>query len=435
LTIRDYYQQIRDAVHAKADAGFNTTITDYWGRALSYQLVNATDGGPGYTFSSIAADTGFVEATMPMPIIVALERPAGQIQIWTNSTVIEFNPWEMGSHDAGNPFFAPLRYVGSNFTNGTLSNGRQCVSGVDNIGFVFGTSSSLFNQAFLQLGRASPDVPEFFIDSLNDTLANISEENTDIASWPNPFFQYRPAANRNANSTTLDLVDGGEDLQNIPFDPLLWSLRAVDVILAVDGSADTLTHWPNGTALVATYQRSLSGDATPAERNRFPPVPDQNTIVNLGLNRKPSFFGCDPAAPNPGPLIVYLPNAPYSNYSNVTTFQMEFTDEERLAIVGNGYNVATMANATVDKQWPACLGCAILDRSFRRSGTQAPSICAECFQRYCWNGTVNETVPATYDPAPVPISSTSAAERQVVVSAGVGVVVLGAVLWGLKGVV
>ncbi|KAB5517401.1 lysophospholipase catalytic domain-containing protein [Coniochaeta sp. 2T2.1] len=429
LTIRDYYQQIQDAVRAKADAGYNTTITDYWGRALSYQLLNATDGGPAYTFSSIATDTGFAEATVPMPIIVALERPAGQILIWENSTVIEFNPWEMGSHDAGNPAFVPLRYVGSAFTNGTLPNGSQCISGVDNVGFVFGTSSSLFNQAFLQLGRASPDVPEFIINSLNATLANISEENTDIASWPNPFFQYRPVANRNANSTTLDLVDGGEDLQNIPFDPLLWSLRAVDVILAVDGSADTITHWPNGTALVATYQRSLSGDSTPAEANRFPPVPDQNTIVNLGLNRNPAFFGCDTADPNPGPIVVYLPNAPYSNYSNVSTVQMEFTHEERQAIIGNGYNVVTMANATVDKDWPACLGCAILERSFRRTGTQAPSICGECFDRYCWNGTVNETKPATYDPTQVPMPSI--AEKVIVLSAGVESVVLGAIFWAL----
>ena len=369
-----------------------------------------------------------------MPIIVSVERPAGQIQILENSTVFEFNPWEMGSYDPGNPAFAPLRWVGSAFTNGTLAAGSQCVAGVDNVGFVVGTSSSLFNQAFLQIGRASPNVPEFFIRILNDTLANISEENSDIAIWPNPFFQYQPTTNRNANTQTLDLVDGGEDLQNIPFHPLLWSLRAVDVILAVDSSADTTTHWPNGTSLVATYQRAISNFTPASETDRFPKIPSLNTIVNLGLNARPTFFGCTPSnntnTTNPGPLIVYLPNAPYTNYSNVSTFQMEYTFEQRQAIILNGYNVATMANATVDNQWPACLGCAILDRSLQRTGTDAPAVCKECFQRYCWNGTVNDTAPGVYEPSLIVAGSQSGGEpsggeRGREVSVGAGLVVGG----------
>ena len=341
-----------------------------------------------------------------MPLIVSVERPAGQIQILENSTVFEFNPWEMGSYDPGNPAFAPLRWVGSAFSNGTLAAGSQCVAGVDNVGFVVGTSSSLFNQAFLQLGWSTPDVPEFFIRILNDTLAHISAENSDIAIWPNPFFNYQPTTNRNANFQTLDLVDGGEDLQNVPFHPLLWSLRAVDVILAVDSSADTTTHWPNGTSLVATYKRSISSFVSDSETDRFPTIPSINTIVNLGLNARPTFFGCNPSDfPNttssttPGPLIVYLPNAPYTNFSNTSTFQMEYSYEQRQSIILNGYNAATMGNATVDSQWPACLACAILDRSLKRTGTGAPAVCKECFQRYCWNGTVNDTTPGVYEPS------------------------------------
>ena len=47
LSIGQYYRQLSDAVDAKAGAGYETTITDFWGRALSYQLYNASDGGPG----------------------------------------------------------------------------------------------------------------------------------------------------------------------------------------------------------------------------------------------------------------------------------------------------------------------------------------------------------------------------------------------------
>jgi lysophospholipase len=42
----EYWRDIENQVSAKADAGYNTSLTDYWGRALSYQLISATDGDP-----------------------------------------------------------------------------------------------------------------------------------------------------------------------------------------------------------------------------------------------------------------------------------------------------------------------------------------------------------------------------------------------------
>jgi lysophospholipase len=46
LSAARYWQDLLDTVTAKADAGFNTSITDYWGRGLSFQLISAVDGGP-----------------------------------------------------------------------------------------------------------------------------------------------------------------------------------------------------------------------------------------------------------------------------------------------------------------------------------------------------------------------------------------------------
>lgn len=53
----EYFTEIFKDVEGKKDAGYDTSITDYWGRALSYQLINATDGGPAQTFGSIALST------------------------------------------------------------------------------------------------------------------------------------------------------------------------------------------------------------------------------------------------------------------------------------------------------------------------------------------------------------------------------------------
>ena len=258
-----------------------------------------------------------------------------------------------------------------------------------------GTSSSLFNQFLLNINNTG--IPSAFKGVINSILENLNQSNNDIADYrPNPFYQYNNGSSLSARSKSLTLVDGGEDLQNIPLYPLIQSTRRVDVIFAVDSSADTDKHWPNGTALVATYDRSLN---VIQNGTAFPAIPDQNTFVNLGLNTRPTFFGCNSSnQTGPSPLLVYLPNYPYVFHSNVSTFDSSYTGRERDAIISNGYNVATLANATQDAQWPACVGCAIISRSLERTGTQVPSICRSCFQRYCWDGTRNSTPPAAYNP-------------------------------------
>ncbi|KAH7067710.1 lysophospholipase, partial [Paraphoma chrysanthemicola] len=397
LSATNYFDQITDEVENKEDAGFNTTITDLWGRGLSFQLFNATDGGPNFTFSSLVQNRAFQSAQVPLPIIVAIERPPNQLLILANSSIYEINPWEIGTFDTPTAAFAPLQYIGSTFNSDIAREDQSCVSGFDNIGFVVGTSSSLFNQAYLQINKTG--LPPRVVEYLSKKLEEIGNENNDVSYWANPFYQFNPDVNTNANHQVLPLVDGGEDLQNIPLHPLLQPPRKVDVIFAVDSSADTSypgAYWPNGTSLVATYQRSL---LKPGHSFPFPAIPDQNTFINLGLNSKPTFFGCDPKnLTQPTPLIVYIPNSPYTYDSNISTFQMETNDTQRNSIIQNGYNVATRGNGTIDTEWPACIGCAMLARSFWKTQTEMPSVCQDCFARYCWNGTMDPTAPAPYIP-------------------------------------
>ncbi|EHL00667.1 putative Lysophospholipase 1 [Glarea lozoyensis 74030] len=311
LSTADYFRTISDEVSGKADAGlgFNTSITDYWGRALSYQMINASNGGPGYTFSSIAESDDIQNGQIPLPLLVADERSPNTAIVSLNSTVYEFNPWEMGSWDPTTYAFAPLQYTGSNFSAGSVVANQQCVRGFDNVGFVM----------------------------------DIGEDNNDIAQWqPNPFYGFNNQTNRNAQEAELTLVDGGEDLQNIPLYPLIQPQREVDVIFAIDSSADNQdvdTHtWPNGASLVATYN------------------------------------------------------------SNITTFTPSYNNSERNAIIQNGYDVATMGNGTLDAEWPTCMACAVLSRSFFKTGTAVPAACQTCFDRYCWNGTLDTATPADYYP-------------------------------------
>ena len=106
-----------------------------------------------------------------------------------------------------------------------------------------------------------------------------------------------------------------------------------------------------------------------------------------GLNRNPTVFGCSDSAPTP--LVLYLPNAPWSHYSNFSYQKSAFTDAQFDATVDNAFNVATYGNGTIDPEWPQCLACAAIRGALLRVGQQIPDQCRQCFQRHCWNGTTS----------------------------------------------
>lgn len=217
------------------------------------------------------------------------------------------------------------------------------------------------------------------------------ETNSEAKKYPNPFQGYNPENNSVTDYSTLELVDGGEDSQNIPLWPLLQPERQVDVILAIDSSANTEYNWPNGSSLVHTYRR-INNNASYVDTLSFPSVPGFDTFVELGLNQRPTFFGCDGRNHSgtglPPPLIVYLPNTPFGYYTNTSTFQLRYKDAELDGFVSNGRE---QVGQSADKGWSECLACAILQRARERSGDivgYGDGRCRDCFQSYCWNGTV-----------------------------------------------
>jgi len=67
--------------------------------------------------------------------------------------------------------------------------------------------------------------------------------------------------------------------------------------------------------------RDRAQQVTTSIAQQFPPIPNNETDINrLGLNRRPTFFGCDPKQ-NPAefPLLIYIPNAPPADGSDPVT--------------------------------------------------------------------------------------------------------------------
>lgn len=130
-------------------------------------------------------------------------------------------PWKVMERMVDDPMlasFIPTRYMGSS--------GGKCVNGYDQTSFVQAISSNVFN-------AAETDV----VDKLVTVLQALdSNPGTGIlaAQVPNPFKNISPGSFPDSKSDILSLGDGGEDGQEVPFQPLLVKARGVDVIIALD---------------------------------------------------------------------------------------------------------------------------------------------------------------------------------------------------------
>ncbi|CAB4254187.1 similar to Saccharomyces cerevisiae YOL011W PLB3 Phospholipase B (lysophospholipase) involved in phospholipid metabolism [Maudiozyma barnettii] len=418
------WDHISNAIQAKQDAGFETSLTDVWGRALSYNFFpNLNRGGIDYTWSSLRNSKVFGDAQMPFPISLSDGRYPGSSVINLNATLFEFNPFEMGSWDSSLNAFFDVRYLGSNVSNGIpikpyvkthslttstnkdntdvveddIEDGKECIIGYDNTAFIMATSSTLFNQFLLRINSTKLPVPKFITRLATHFLNDLSQDYNDIAVYhPNPFKDSKFVLDNFTTSITtsdsLYLVDGGEDDENIPFVPLIQKDRDLDIIFALDSSADMKLQWPDGSSLVHTYERQFfkQGDGM-----AFPYVPDTNTFTNLGLNKRPTFFGCDASNMTDleyiPPLIVYMPNSEYSFQSNQSAFKLSYSETQRRQMIQNGFEIATRNNFTDDPDFLSCIGCAIMRRKQESLNITLPIECESCFVTYCWDGELDTT--------------------------------------------
>lgn len=100
-------------------------------------------------------------------------------------------------------------------------------------------------------GKEDTDGLNRLISMLLDSIETRAD---DVANWPNVSFRSPPDADHefkaagaqpfsgvksntyvDTNSTWLELIDGGLNLENVPLGPLLVKARDVDFIVAADG--------------------------------------------------------------------------------------------------------------------------------------------------------------------------------------------------------
>ncbi|KUI73279.1 hypothetical protein VM1G_09115 [Cytospora mali] len=369
-TIADY-EQIADDITAKADAGAPVSLTDPWGRMVSYQIMSESEGAVKVTMSDIASLSSFTSYNAPFPIITAskVDYPGGECAPTADESIYEFNPYEFGSWADDISAFTLSKYLGSNITAGSPSG---CITGFDRIDWVLGTSSMLLNE-FICYADLGVNITEIFPAS----LIKVVEEFTPADKYgyslvSNPFKNFT-STTATATSTIYDLdelyiVDGGEVAHNVPILPLLEPTRNVSVIIVSDNSND-VDGFPDGAAIVDAYNESKTGRLA----GRFPVVPAAGNY-----SAEAQFFGCDD---EDAVTVIYLPNHNWTYASNTATLKLTYTAEATDSMISNGNQIATQGE---DDSWAACLACGIMLKEVGKANL--PDGCYSCLEDYCWSG-------------------------------------------------
>ncbi|KZT29198.1 lysophospholipase [Neolentinus lepideus HHB14362 ss-1] len=391
-------------LEGKRDAGFPVTIADVWARLLSRHFVNGTNSdniddvlethGAGITFSQIANTSTFQAYGEPFPIIVSDSMSTSQNNsnrisdegdvVPLSNPLYEFNVYEFGSYDPVLATFIPTQYLGT-------TNTSVCITGFDQASFVEATSSELFNVINVTVQTLLNSSVGTFFELLNKTIPQPGVE-LDVALYPNPFNGVANGTYLDSNQDYLSLVDGGEDGETIPIQPLLVKARGLDVIFAIDAAADT-NNYADGSGLIATQNRTMNFFP---QAYSFPPVPTSMSTFNVdNLTQHPTFFGCDSSSPTP--LLIYMPNgytpAGQTPVTNTSTEQVQYSNAEVQAMFDQTFTMATLEG--IDSQWPACLACAVVDRARARINAQRSGICESCFATYCYGGSSMKSYAAS----------------------------------------
>ncbi|KAH9952001.1 lysophospholipase [Amylocystis lapponica] len=393
-----YIVELVQEVAGKALAGYPVTIADVWARALSRHFVNGTNAGnfadnavshgAGITMSSIAQTSSFAHHKIPFPILLSDSMsqhgnssniiPGNFVPI--SNPIYEFNVFETGSFDPMLGAFTPTEFLGS-------WNDSICTTGFDQLSFIQSCSSMIFNANNI----TSTSIQNSSIGPILEILEDLIPESgieLDTAAVPNPFFGLSPETYIDSTEQYLSLVDGGEDGQVIPLQPLLVQARNVEVILAIDATSD-IDNFAAGTSMIAAQARAALFPHSYA----FPAVPTSNATFRAhNLTTQPTFFGCDAPPASRAPLIVYLANgAPprgQAPLTNTSTAQLAYAPAEVAAMLAQVADVAVQGRpvrGAADPEWPACLACAVVDRARRRVGRVRDGLCERCLERYCWS--------------------------------------------------
>ncbi|KZT18493.1 FabD/lysophospholipase-like protein [Neolentinus lepideus HHB14362 ss-1] len=382
----EYMNQTVVDITGKYNAGWPVSIVDLLGRSMGRHFLNGTTKtnffdndtvhGAGVLFSDLQNVPTFVSRQQPLPIVVAdgwSKYPYGPdggeaqgSQVPPTNIIYEFNAYGVIRQLVA---FTPIQYLGT-------TNESVCVTNFEQAAFIIGSSSDYY--------AASNSSVCSWITLVNESFTQ-PDVQLDVALYPNPFQGAGNGSFTEINETYLSIVDGGNDGEAIPIQPLLVKARKVDTLIAIDVNAEANDYAAGGDFIASATRAALFPDAY-----TFPPIPlNTSTFIAKNLTRRPTFFGCDTPET---PLIVYIANGgpPAGQPAVTNTSDDTWTPQLIEAFLDQTFDVATqgITNGTVgarDTEWGSCVACAVVDRERYRQGIARSGVCETCLARYCWS--------------------------------------------------
>ncbi|KAI7945549.1 hypothetical protein MJO29_011937 [Puccinia striiformis f. sp. tritici] len=385
---KDYWSHY-ETVKEKRKAGFPVSIVDVWGRILSRHFIDEPDKktsqkGKEVLWSSIRETSHYKNREAPFVMAVTTSRPEKGQAFTPESPTYEFSAEEFGIFHPSLNVSIPIEHLGSTHS-ATDSASQGCVAGFDNAGFIMGMSSNIFSRGDSPKKEERPK----YLTAVRTFINDINFE----GKVPNPFKglgkkpDSAPGGYQDADRDLILMADSGLIHENVPLLPLIQPERKLDVIIALDSSADgkdesdpSLYAYPNGTHIYSIYTKTKLPSYSGYHMPNIPNAMD-GTFTQLGYNKRPTFFGCDDPK---GPLIVYLPNYYATGQTNTATMKIKYTPDEIDHFFDNGFALATQTmGPTQDQDWPMCLACALIDRQVLRNKASRSAQCQACFKNYC----------------------------------------------------
>lgn len=250
--------------------------------------------------------------------------------------------------------------------------------------------------------RLSKRVFDFHLDAVEgliqqfQTAFGLDINSTAYGVIPNPFADMPTKAGHAPQPLNLSFVDGAESGQAIPLWPHIQPARGMNLLMAWDDDEDAQPYsWNNGTNLYNTYVYTNTSGIP------FPKIPPPTTFINKGYVSRPTLFGCNKSLTTTGdersPIVLYLPNSPWSAYTNYSGTAEAISREEINQVYVNSWNLLTQGNGTLSSDWINCLGCAVIERSLSKVGMKRTQQCDQCFQNHCWDGTEDDAPVGVVD--------------------------------------
>lgn len=369
-TVADFTEIATD-ITAKGDMGFPVSLTDPWGRMLSYQIMGGGQGAIAVTMDDLASLSNFTSYNVPFPLMTAsyTNFTSGECKPTADAAIYEFNPFEFGSWSDDISAFVQTKYLGSNLSAGVTA---DCAKGLDRIDWVLGASSNLLEE-YICNASLGVDITQDFPSSIIEVVEEFTPASEyGYAMLPNPFKDFNSTTATTTSSVSdldrLYMVDGGEPSRNIPILPLLEPSRNVDVLIVNENGSDE-GGYPDGASMVSAWTAAQSNSRL---AGRFPAVPAAGSFST----KSAQIFGCDDEE---AVTVIYLPNAEWTYPSNTSTLQLQYTSAETKAMIENGNAVATQGD---DEAWGTCLACAVMLKQVGQENL--PQGCAACLEQYCW---------------------------------------------------